>query len=66
MLNRSSKNMAVKNAWGIVLVGLLPLGCTAFIKPIFYLQKLQAVKKQPPVMLYCPAFSWNLIIEYIT
>jgi hypothetical protein len=24
-------------------------------------QKLQAVKKQPPVMLYCPAFSWNLI-----
>jgi hypothetical protein len=44
MLNLSSKNMAVKNACGIVLVGLLPLGCTAFIKPIFYLQKLQAVK----------------------
>jgi hypothetical protein len=34
--------MAVKKACGVVLVGLLALGCTAFTKPIF-LQKKQGV-----------------------
>jgi hypothetical protein len=39
-----------------VLVGLLPLGCTAFIKPIFYLQKLQAVKKTTACNALLPRF----------
>ena len=39
-LNLSSKKIAVKNACGAVPGGLLPLGCTAFIKPFIPLKLL--------------------------